>query len=94
MPQVGNDGVAGERVERQVLHLLSALDVVLGRIDVTARVQTHMHAAHDLARALGGVMLLEDLDLKLHVLLEAGGRPHGELRVVELETDVDDLLDR
>ena len=64
-------------LERQVLHLLAALDVVLGRVDVAAGMQTHVHAAHDLPRALRGVMLLEHLHLELQVLLETGGRAHA-----------------
>ena len=64
MPQIGNDRVAGEHLERQILNLLAALDVVLGRIDVAAGMQAHMHAAHDLPRAFRSVMLLEHLHLR------------------------------
>ena len=79
--------------QRQVLHLLAAFDVVLGRIDMAARMQAHVHAAHDLARAFRGVMLLEDLQTKLQVLLETQRRSHAEFRVVEFEADVDDFVD-
>jgi hypothetical protein len=94
MSQVGDDRIACEGLERQVLDLLAAFDIVLGRIDVAARMQAHVDAALRSGRRLPGVMLLEHLHLKLQVFLEAGRRPHAELRVVELEADVDDLLDR
>ena len=83
-----------ERLERQVLDLLAALHHVFGRIDVAARVQAHVHPAHDLPRPAGSVVLLENLHLELHVLLEAGRRAHGKVLGVELETDVDDFFDR
>src|SRR5712691_70075 len=94
MPQVRDDRVAGEYLQGQILDLLAALDVVLGRIDMAAGMQAHVHAAHDLPGSFRSVVLLEDFHLELHVPLESRGRAHGELRVVELETDVDDLSDR
>ena len=73
------------------MDLLAALDEMLGRIDVAAGVQPHVDAAHDLAGAAGGVEVLDDLDLELHVALEARRRPHVEVAGVELEADVDEL---
>ncbi len=76
------------------MNLRSAPHVVLGRIDVAARVQAHVHPTHDLPRPAGRLVLLEGLHLELHVLLEAGRRAHAEVLGVELETDVDDFFDR
>ena len=90
--QVGDDGVAHEQLERQLMDLRAAAHVVLRRVDVAAGVQAHMHAAHDLARAARRVVLLEDLHLELHVLLESRGRAHRVVLGVEFEADVDDGL--
>ena len=70
MPQVGDHGIADESFERQILHLLAALDVMLGRIDMAAGMQAHMHAAYDLPGSARRVVFLEDFQLKLHILLE------------------------
>jgi hypothetical protein len=52
-----------------------------------------VHAAHDLACAFRGIVLFEGLQTELQILLETQRRAHAEFRVVEFETDVDDLLD-
>jgi len=90
--QVGYDRVADEQVEGQLVDLGAAAHIVLRRVDVTASVQPHVHAAHDLAGASRRIMLLDDLHLELHVLFESRGRAHREILRIELETDVDDPL--
>src|SRR6516164_7378218 len=55
--QVGDDGVADEEFERKLMNLRSTPHVVLGRVDVAARVQTHVYPAHDLARPARRVVL-------------------------------------
>ena len=90
--EVGDDGVAHEQLERQLMDLRAAAHVVLRGVDVAAGVQAHMHAAHDLAGAARRVVLLEDLHLELHVLLESRGRAHRVVLGIELEADVDDGL--
>src|SRR5438128_1203095 len=74
------------------MDLRAAAYVVLGRIDMTAGVQAHVNAAHDLPRSARRVVLFEDLHLELHVALESGGRAHREVFRVELKADVDDGL--
>jgi hypothetical protein len=73
------------------MDLRAAAYVVFGRIHVAAGMQAHVHAAHDLARAAGRVVLLEHLHLELHVLRESRGRAHGEVLRIKLQADVDDL---
>ena len=73
------------------MDLRAAAHIVLGRVDVTAGMQAHMDAAHDLAGAARRIVLLEHLHGELQVLGEAGGRAHAEIFRIELETDVDDL---
>ena len=67
---------------------------LLGRIDVAAGMQTHVHAAHDLPCSFASIMLLEHLHLELQVLLETRGRSHAKFGIVELEADIEDVLDR
>src|SRR5262249_30188179 len=55
------------------MDLRAAAYVVFGRIHVAAGMQAHVHAAHDLTRAAGRVVLLEHLHLELHVLRESRG---------------------
>ena len=94
MPHIGDHRVTGKGLQRQIVHLLATRHIVFRGIDMAAGMQAHMHAAHDLTGATRGVMLLDHFHLELHVLLEAGRGAHLELRVVQLEADVDDLAYR
>jgi hypothetical protein len=58
---------------------------------MTAGMQPHMDAAHDLPGAARRVMLLDHLHRELHVLLEPGRRAHREVLRIEFEAYVDDL---
>ena len=89
--QIGDDRLADEKLERQLMDLRAAAHIVLGRVDVTAGMQAHMDAAHDLAGTARRVVLLEHLHGELHVLGEFGRRAHAEIFRIELKTDVDDL---
>ena len=80
------------RSSGSLMDLHAAAYVVLGRVDVTAGVQAHVHAAHDLASTARGVVLFEHFHLELHVLLEACGGSHREILRIELKADVDDSL--
>ncbi len=71
------------------MDLSAAAHIVLRRINVAAGVQPHVDAAHNLAGAARGVVLFDDFHLELHVLLESGWCPHGEILRIELEADVD-----
>src|SRR5207249_2481120 len=46
VPQVRNDRVANEQLERQLMDLRAAAHVVFGCIHVAAGMQAHVHAAH------------------------------------------------
>jgi hypothetical protein len=46
-----------------------------------------------LARPFRGIVLLEDFQLELQIPRKARRRPHAKFRIVEFETDVDDLTD-
>src|SRR5260370_2684593 len=89
--QVSNDRVTDEERERKLMDLRAAANVVLGRIDVAAGMQTHMHAAHDLSRSARRIVLLENLHGELQIPGEAGGRAHCKVLLIELQTEVDDF---
>src|SRR5262249_51834183 len=92
--KVGDDSVAVEEPDRKLMNLRSAPHVVFRRLDLPAALRPHVNAPHDLARPAWSFVLLENLHLELHVLLEAGRRTHAKVLGVELETDVDDFFDR
>ncbi|HEV3162263.1 MAG TPA: hypothetical protein VGZ89_20085 [Xanthobacteraceae bacterium] len=89
--KVDNDRVADEQNERQLVNLRAAAHIMFRRVDMTAGVQPHVDAAHDLAGAARRVMLLDHLHRELHVLLEPGRRAHREVLRIEFEAYVDDL---
>ena len=89
--QIGDNCVANEQLERQLMDLGAAAHVVFGRIHVAAGMETHVHAAHDLPGAAWRVVLLDHLHLELHVLREPRGRAHREILRIKLQADVDDL---
>ena len=53
MPEIRDDCVPDEQVERQLMDLRAASDIVLGSIDVAPGVQPHVHATNDLPGAAG-----------------------------------------
>src|SRR6516165_8144422 len=82
--QISNDCIADEEPKRKLVDLRTAGHIMLGRIDMTAGMQTHVHAAHDLSGSAWRIMLLEDLHRELQILCEASGRAHCEVPRVEL----------
>ena len=65
------------------MHLLAALEEVLWRIDMTARVQPHVYAAHYLAQAFVGVVGFHQVELELHIKLEALQNLQSTTRVAD-----------
>ena len=89
VPYVRNHGRPDKAGDLQIVNVLATFDHVRWRVDMRACMQSHMSATHDLAEAAIGI-ILDDLGLELHILLETLVGSHAEFAGIEFETDVDD----
>ena len=70
------------------MHVQTALQHVRRRVNMAAGVEPHVDATHDLAQSAG--VVLYNLDIELHVLLEAVIGPHVKCLCVEIDAEIDD----
>src|SRR3954469_13336112 len=89
MPNIGYDGRSDEQSKRQIVNLLSAFHHVRRSIDVCPGMQAHMRAADDLTQSTW--IVLDHLDLELHVLGETFVAAHPEIRRIQIQRDVDEF---